>query len=300
MASFSPMNSMRIDVRALLESYAPSFWKGLPASLRPLMVRIFRKILCVTRIEDFYEKHRGIRGFNLIDDILDVLDKTYLVTARELEHIPASGHVVCVSNHPLGGLDALMILRVIGEIRSDVRIVVNDALLALDGFTDLFLPVDVFSGKNNRTNVKAIHAALDKNQAVIFFPAAEVSRISLRGITDTKWHTGAVRFAQRHHAPLLPIRIDARNTILFYAMSLMMKSFSTLLLPREVFQSRCAPVRLRIGEIVPYEAFAQLQPKAATKLIRKQSEALILERRGRLKQSAVLPDRRSGTFCDAN
>ena len=283
MTSLSNTNSMRIDVPALLESYAPSFWKGLPVSLRPLTVRILRKILCAARIEEFYQEHCGVRGFNLIDDILDVLDKTYLVTARELEHIPAAGRAICVSNHPLGGLDALMILRVIGEIRSDIRIVVNDALLALDGFADLFLPVDVFAGKKNRASIEAINEALEKNQAVIFFPAAEVSRLSLRGIADTRWRTGAVRIAQRHHAPLLPIRIDARNTMLFYAMSLVMKSFSTLLLPREVFQSRRAPVRLRIGELVPYEAFAHLQPKAATKLIRKQSEALTFGKKGPFK-----------------
>lgn len=283
MNSTSLSSGIRIDVPALLESYAPSFWRRMPLSLHPLAARIIRKILCAARIEEFYAEHRGVRGFNLIDDMLDVLDKTYLVTARELERIPASGSVVCVSNHPLGGLDALMILRAIGEIRPDVRIVVNDALLTLDGFSDLFLPVDVFSGKNSRTHLEAIHEALEKNQAVIFFPAAEVSRLTLRGIADTKWHTGAVRFAQRHHAPLLPLRIDARNTILFYAISFVMKSLSTLLLPREVFQSRRAPVRLRIGELVPYEAFSQLQPKAATKLIRKQSEALTFGKKGPFK-----------------
>ena len=51
---------------------------------------------------------------------------------------------MCVSNHPLGGLDGLVILKALLEVRPDVRIVANDVLLALEGLAELFLPVDVY------------------------------------------------------------------------------------------------------------------------------------------------------------
>jgi putative hemolysin len=269
-----------INLEAILARYAPSYWHKLPSALYTPIVRFFRSLLSVDRMEEFLNEHPGVRGFNLIDDLFDALELSFLVSSREMERIPASGKVVCVSNHPLGGLDGLIILKAIHEVRPDIRIVANNILLTLDGLADLFLPIDVFSGSKTRANIRRIDEAIEHDEAIVFFPAAEVSRMSLRGITDAPWHTGAMRFAQRHKAPILPVHVSAKSSPLFYGVSVISKKASTFLLPHEMLRKNRKPIRLHIGELIPSDAFVHLHPKAATKLIRKQVDVLPFGRKG--------------------
>ncbi len=70
---------------------------------------------------------------------------------------------------------------------------------------------------------------------MIVFPAGEVSRLSLRGIRDGRWQRGFVRFARAAGAPVLPVRVEARNSALFYGASTLFKPAGTALLAREMF-----------------------------------------------------------------
>jgi len=188
--------------------------------------------------------------------------------------------VVCVSNHPLGGLDGLVALRAIGQVRPDVVVVANEVLSAIPGIRDFIIPVEVLQGRATRSQIEQIGKALEEDRAVIFFPAGEVSRTSLNGIRDKVWSKGAIRFAQQHGAPILPLHVGGRNSFLFYAISLLFRSISTLLLPRELFRQRGRHVRVRIGELIPYDSVAGIHAKPATKLVRKQVEALATGRKG--------------------
>jgi hypothetical protein len=58
---------------------------------------------------------------------------------------------------------------------------------------------------------------------VIVFPAGEVSRLGPRGIRDSRWRRGFLRFARACDAPVLPVRIHARNSALFYGASALFK-----------------------------------------------------------------------------
>ena len=54
-----------------------------------------------------------------------------------------------------------------------------------------------------------------------FFPAGEVSRLlTRRGIRDKKWHSGFIKLAAKYRAPAAAGVIDARNSALFYASTL--------------------------------------------------------------------------------
>ncbi len=277
---YSHQQVPRIDLEKMLARYLSHSWENIPLVFRQSVMRLVRKILYLDRIEGFLENHSGVCGFNLIDDIFEYIDISFLVSSRELERIPAAGKVICVSNHPLGGLDGLVLLKVFHEVRPDVRIVANDMLLVLDGLAELFLPVDVFSGRSTKADLHRIDEALENEEAVIFFPAAEVSRMSLRGVTDTYWCAGAVRFAQRHQAPVLPMYVSAKNSVAFYGIACISKKVSTLMLPHEMLKKNQRPICLHIGELIPYKAFSELHAKAATKLMRKQIEALPFNKKG--------------------
>lgn len=182
------------------------------------------------------------QGFDFVERALEVLDASYQINPRERENIPVDGSLLVVANHPLGMVDALVLLQLIGSVRSDVRILGNDWLASIKPLRRLLLPVDVF-GKGAASKLRDIYRALDNGEALIMFPAGEVSRMHAGGVRDGRWSDGFARLAQRSKAPVLPIHLAARNSAAFYGLSMLAKPLSTAMLPREAV----ARVRHRIG-----------------------------------------------------
>src|SRR5690348_4807300 len=56
------------------------------------------------------------------------LDIAIALADSELRHIPATGPVVVVANHPFGALDGLLLLEIINRIRSDAKLLGNQLL----------------------------------------------------------------------------------------------------------------------------------------------------------------------------
>ena len=269
-----------VDLQSLVRKHAPPIVKNLPESVRIRFEQYLRRTLHIARIENFIRQHGTFKGFDLIDEMLEEADISFLVSSRELERIPSFGSVVCVCNHPLGGLDGLIALRAIGTVRSDVVVVANEFLGALPGLRQFLLPVDVFGGKARRDQIAAISRALEEEKAVVFFPAGEVARGTLRGVRDGRWNKGAVRLAQAHAAPILPLHMEGRNSLWFYILSVLSKKLSTLLLPRELFLQKGKSIRVRIGELIPADSIRGIRSAQAITLVRKQVESLPLGRKG--------------------
>ncbi|MEO7916298.1 MAG: lysophospholipid acyltransferase family protein, partial [Dokdonella sp.] len=147
-------------------------------------------------------------------------------------HVPAHGPLLVVANHPLGIQDALTLLQWLGTIRRDVRVLGNDWLAAVPAINNLVLPVDVF-GNGAASRSRSIYRALQNGEALIVFPAGEVSRWKKGSIRDGEWSDGFARLAFSSRAAVLPVHIQARNSAMFYAISMLSKPLSTALLPRE-------------------------------------------------------------------
>ncbi|WP_266169863.1 lysophospholipid acyltransferase family protein [Dyella subtropica] len=183
-----------------------------------------------------------VEGFDFVERALDVLGASYYVNPRERENIPVEGGVLIVANHPLGMVDALALLQLVGSVRSDVRLLANDWLASIPQLNRVLLHVDVF-GKGAASRMRAIYRALDRGEALIVFPAGEVSRVRADGVRDGRWSDGFARLAMRSKTPVLPIHVAARNSAMFYGLSMLAKPLSTAMLPREAV----APIKRRIG-----------------------------------------------------
>ena len=177
--------------------------------------------------------------------------------ACQLASIPACGRLLIIANHPSGALDALALLQAVGRVRRDVRIVANDMLALIEPLDGLLLPVRILGGRPRADSVRAIEEALDSGQCVIVFPAGEVSRLGWRGVRDSRWRQGFLRFARNTGAPVLPVRIEARNTALFYGTSTLSRAAATALLPREMYARRAQPLRLHVGALRWVDANAE-------------------------------------------
>ena len=210
-------------------------------------------------------------GFDFVERVLDVLGTSYHINLREREHIPLDGPLLVVANHPLGMQDALALLQLIGSVRPDVRILGNDWLATVPQLGKLLLPVDVF-GKGAASQLRGIYRALDNGEALIVFPAGEVSRVRADGVRDGRWSDGFARLSLRRKVPVLPVHVAARNSTMFYGMSMLAKPLSTAMLPREAVASGSRRIGFSIGALVAASELEQRSgssPKQAATLMRR-------------------------------
>jgi putative hemolysin len=213
----------------------------------------------------------NVEGLAFAEKALDVLGCSYHVVQREREHIPVEGAVLIVANHPLGMLDAMALVNLVGSVRQDVRILGNDFLAALPQMNPLLLQVDVF-GSGAASRLRNVYRALDRGEALVVFPAGEVSRMGPAGVRDGRWSEGFARLAMRSKAPVLPIHVAARNSAVFYGLSMLAKPLSTAMLPREAVATNVSRIGFSVGALVStdeLETRSNGSPQRAADLMRR-------------------------------
>ncbi len=263
-----------IDISAVLASRAPHLLSRMPKLLHRPLVRLLESVLAVPRVEQSLRDLAHFRNDDFIDEVFELIDASFSVSQRDLGRIPVEGPLIVVANHPLGALDSLALLRIVRTVRPDARILANDVLTAIEPLRDLLLPVDNMTQSTSRRSIELISSTLTAHQAVVLFPAGEVSRLQLTGIADGPWHRSAVWLARRHRATILPVYIDARNSLRFYFASAVWKPLGTILLPRELFGQRGENFRLRIGDPIPFHAFDRMSDQKGTDRLRRHVYAL--------------------------
>jgi len=237
------------------------------------MIKLIKTLTHEDEINAFIQTHQHLKGFAFLDQVLNYFNFSYQVSARSLNRIPAEGRLMIIANHPIGSLDGLALLKMVRSVRSDVRIVANDMLNNIEPLKSLFLGVDNMSGKtSHKAQFKAIMHALDQDEAVIIFPAGEVSRIRPNGVRDGKWKPGFLKLAKKSNTPIVPIYVDARNSALFYSLSALYKPLGTLMLVQEMFNKSHQEIQFHIGKPIPWKSIAKLdmKDKALANRFRKQ------------------------------
>ncbi|WP_123768518.1 lysophospholipid acyltransferase family protein [Vulcaniibacterium tengchongense] len=255
-----------------LQERFPQWFRGRRAALARPLLRTIGRWSRLDEVEQFLRDNGHLRDFAFVGAALDHLQVRYLAEPEEVRRIPERGRLLIVANHPSGALDALALLDLVGRVRPDVKIVANDLLCALQPLSGLLLPVRILGGRPGADSLQAIEAALRAEQCVIVFPAGEVARFGLRGVTDGRWRRGFLRFARTTGAPVLPVRIEARNSALFYGASALFKPAGTALLAREMFARRARRLALRIGR--PLTLPARGDARALLRAVRRELYAI--------------------------
>lgn len=243
-----------LDVEQVLRNKFPRLFDRYPRIFSNLLCRLLLFILHENDINRFIAENHDARNFEFIERVLDYFGVSFSVPNTELEHIPSCGRAVLVANHPLGSLDALALVKMVSDIRTDIHIVAGDLLTHIQPIKSLILPVNNFNGLISRQQIKSIQQSLEQERLVIIFPSGEVSRTRPDGIKDVKWHPGFLRFARRANAPVVPVHIKASNSRLFYIASIINKPLSALLLVHEMFSNAGANIGFRVGKPIPMDS----------------------------------------------
>ncbi|MFM2484749.1 lysophospholipid acyltransferase family protein [Celerinatantimonas yamalensis] len=236
-----------------------------------LLKRVLSKVLFEETFQSFEQRYPQLKGLAFIEQAFAELDFSYQLSSSHRERIPTEGAVIIVANHPIGSLDGLALLHLVGQIRSDVKIIANQMLSSITPLESLLLPVDNMTSKTRRQQLEGLHNHLDNQGALIVFPAGEVSRWKNLRQRDCRWQRGFVKIADKSKAPILPVYVKARNSSLFYLCSMLNKSLSTILLVRELFWHQGQTIEMVIGEPIPHQSYRHLTLDLATRaqLLRK-------------------------------
>lgn len=208
----SAENKKFIDVDSIFRDKNPGLYRFLPRFL----LSYLKKVVHQDEINDFINRHGHRQELDFVDAIIDEFQVN--VKVKGLENVPPSGGCVIAANHPLGGLDAMALVQMVGRKRKDIKFIVNDILLQLKNLKGIFTGVNKH-GKNTAEVYSGLDDLYASGQAVLIFPAGLVSRKQNGHIRDLDWKKSFVTRARKNDLPVVPVFIEGKNSSFFYNLS---------------------------------------------------------------------------------
>lgn len=253
--------AMRIDVDKVLRERLPKHYRYIPR----FAVRWLERTICQDQLNAILLKMAGKNSVDAATAALDEMDIT--VRATGLEQLP-EGRYMFVSNHPLGGLDGLALISLLGNrYDKNIKFLVNDLLMAVEPLRGVFLPVNKY-GSQSRAAATQIEDALKSDAQFITFPAGLCSRMQPDGtIADLPWQKAALAHAVNYQRDIVPIYFDAHNSRFFYRFAKWRKKLGIkfnvelIFLPKEMIKQCGATLRVFIGEPIPWDSLDARAPK---------------------------------------
>ena len=167
--------------------------------------------------------------------------------------VPKTGSIVIVSNHPLGGLDGMALIKAVGEVRPDVRFFVNDVLKNLKNYGEIFVAVNKL-GASSAKSLRVMEEAFRTESALLLFPAGLVSRKQNGIVRDLEWKKSYVTQAIDHKRMIQPVFIEGENSPFFYNFAMWRKrlgikaNIEMLFLPDEMFRGRKETIKIHFSK----------------------------------------------------
>jgi putative hemolysin len=245
-------NNLRIDIEGIISSKNPKLLKVIPRFL----INLIKKLIHQKEINKILENHGHLKGKEFASATLSDLGIKYRI--HGIDNIDIKGRYMFVSNHPLGGLDGMILIEVFGEMFESVKFVVNDLLMHIEPLRSVFVPVNKY-GKQKVDNAKLILDAYISDAQILYFPAGLCSRLIDGEIKDLDWKKNFVNQAIKHGRDIVPVFFGGKNSSFFYRFANIRKSlgikfnYETILLPHEMFRQRNATFDIFIGKPITHE-----------------------------------------------
>ena len=252
---------IRIDVDSVLRERLPKHYKYIPR----FAVRWLERTICQDRLNAILTKMAGRNSVDAATVALHEMDIT--VKASGMDRLP-DGRYMFVSNHPLGGLDGLALISLLGNhYDHKIKFLVNDLLMAVEPLRGVFLPVNKY-GSQSRAAAADIEQALQGTGQFITFPAGLCSRMQPDGtIADLSWQKAAVVHAVNYQRDIVPIFFDAQNSRFFYRFAQWRKrlgikfNIELIFLPKEMIKKCGSTLHVVIGAPIPWSSLDASRPK---------------------------------------
>jgi putative hemolysin len=241
------------DVDTLLANKNPSLHKFLPK----FILNYIKKIIHQDELNAIVVDNKNSFGLDFLDAVLKGFGVKIIY--KGLENIPEDGRWIVASNHPLGGLDGMALMWVVGKRRKDIAFPVNDLLMNIENLKGLFIPINKHG--SNAGNVRLIEETFASDKAMLYFPAGLCSRKQKGGICDLEWKKSFISKARTHKRDIIPCHINGRNSDWFYNLARfraflgLKANIEMLYLVDEMYRQRNKEIVITFGKPIAYSTF---------------------------------------------
>ena len=224
------------------------------------LVNFLLKFLSVDKVNWIHDHNCDTPGVPFTAGLLNDLNiKLRIDNEERLDNLP-EGSFITVSNHPLGALDGIALIKIVGERRPKFKVMVNMVLNYISAMRPNFIAVDALASsdpKKKAVSMQGIKAAMMQvrsGEPMGFFPAGAVSKLNRSlHIEDREWQPTIIRLIKQMKVPVVPIYFHTRNSWWFTFLGMVSWQLRTLRLPAEVFRKKNATIHISIGETISVE-----------------------------------------------
>lgn len=268
-----------LDIRSILNNRIPSNKRRWIPSF---LITAVEKLIKQKELNEILVATYPGKGSEFARKVLQHLGISLRVEG--LENLKEGQRYMFASNHPLGGLDGIALISVLGEKYGDnnIRFLVNDMLMNVTPLQDIFLPINKY-GKQGREYARIINEKIESDCQIFQFPAGLCSRLNDKGeVADLEWQKSFVVKALESKRDIVPVLFEGKNSNKFYKIARWRKklgikfNIEQILLPSELCKARGSSYRIIFGKPISYSTLTQSSksPKQLASDIRSQVYSL--------------------------
>ncbi|SDB59886.1 Putative hemolysin [Flavobacteriaceae bacterium MAR_2010_188] len=214
---------------------------------------ILMKVLKISTLNNVYNRNKHLNDVEFLNAVLDDFKIRFEIPEEDLKRLPKDGAFISISNHPLGGIDGILLLKLLVEQRSDFKIIANFLLHRIIPLKSYIMPVNPFEDrkdvKSSVIGFKNAIGHLREGHPLGIFPAGEVSTYKDgKLVVDKPWEEAAMKLIRKAEVPVVPIYFHAKNSKLFYKLSKISDTLRTAKLPSELLTQKRRVIKVRIGK----------------------------------------------------
>ena len=263
----------QIDIGKIIQE---KLGKKLPRFL----VRLLEKLIHQDEMNEFLATDgRDKVGLEFVEASLKFLDVWVKIVGEENLKMDDKSKYCFVSNHPLGGIDGLILIDVIGnKCEGKVKVLLNSFLAALPGLEPFSVPVNV-AGNTSKGILDSVNSVFASDDQILMFPAHLCSRKQHGVIKDLPWKKGFVQKSIEFDRTIIPIYFHGFNSKAFYNFAKFSNFLSKLFkapgltklpmvfLPHEMIKNRGNEFTIVIGSPISSEKLKGLHDSKSYKEI---------------------------------
>src|SRR6195952_2266299 len=219
----------------------------------PGLAALLMELMKINQVNDLFAQAQPKEGPDFVDAILAGCGIEIEFDERELKNIPLTGSFVAIANHPYGGIEGMVLLKILCMVRPDAKLMANFLLKKIPNLSDYFVAVNPFENVEHSSSISGLKntlSLLGNGTPIGIFPAGEVStfKFDKQEVTDRMWHPVVGKIIAKAKVPVVPIYFHGNNGLLFNLLSLIHPALRTAKLPSELFNKQGHTIKLRIGK----------------------------------------------------
>jgi len=228
----------------------------------PGLAALLMELMKINQVNDLFSQAQPKQGIEFIDAILAGCGVEIEYDAKELKNLPKTGGFIAIANHPYGGIEGMVLLKILLLARPDAKLMANFLLKKIPNLSDYFIAVNPFENIDHSSSISGLKNTLEMlstGTPIGIFPAGEVSTFKLetQQVTDRLWHPVVGKIIAKAKVPVVPIYFQGNNGLLFNLLSLIHPALRTAKLPSELFNKQGHTIKLRIGKPINIADYPQ-------------------------------------------